>query len=874
MTLAPLLCILSAVLPVNPDSIVSYFDKIVSLPQEKVYVQTDKSDYGAGENIWFKGYLVSAVNHREDQSWSNYLYVDLLNRADSVIVSKKVRRQKNVFAGNIKLDATLPPGDYYIHSYTNWMRNEDPNFHFYKIIHVGNLINDVIATVTYTKPNANDSVATVKFLNGKVVPDHQVKVRYIYYDGKKVVRKGSEKTAFDGTMPINLPIVGAPRINVVVDDPSLTYKSDFYPAIRQADYCVTFFPEGGDLLPVELQKVTFKAQASNGYSIPVSGVVKNQRGEVVANISTVCDGMGLFYLSPKRGDVFHAEVQSSDGVTKNFGLPPVHDSGLTLKAASSSRSINYEVLKTDDINWPDTLYVVAHQRGYLKSFRLVNAEHQGYDIPDSLFADGIVHLLLLDKYGKALSERLLFVYNKNRESLTAVTDNGKYDKREKVNVVVDMKDAAGNPQKADLSVCVTDKSLVAPDSIQANIVSDLLLTSDLKGYIEHPAHYFSPDNKLAKAELDLLMMTNGWRRFKTDDLSVKPDMSYKYYVENVETFGGTVSGLFGKTKKAQVTAFAPSKGIVSMAVANDKGHFNMVGVEYPDSVTFVVAARTAKGRNGVTIQMDNQEMPQAMSNILYPVWNSASFSDDYAEKAREEYYREGGVKVIKLKEVTVRASKVPKPGDPNYMYITESDHSITEDQLKDYQNMTAFQIVQMMPGVTTANDDEGGEVLKFIRSKGRPILIINDVRYDQAADFSMLQTINGSDLQRVDLINNAIGLVTLGSAGNNGAIIITLKSIEALNNSRISLNPVRFTPRGYNKSVEFYSPVYDTPEVKDRKDSDFRSTIYWNPSLATDANGKASFSYYTNDSNASENMIIEGITSSGFPVYFVKEVDK
>jgi len=875
MTLAPLLCFLSVVLPVKPDSIVSYFDKIVSLPEEKVYVQTDKSDYGAGENIWFKGYLVSAINHREDQSWSNYLYVDLLSRADSVIVSKKVRRQRNVFAGNIKLDAALPPGDYYIHSYTNWMRNEDPSSHFYKMIRVGNLVNDVNATVTYTKQDANDIVATVNFLNGKSVPDHQVKIRYVYYDGKKLVRKGTAKTAFDGTMQMRLPLVGAPRINVVVDDPSLTYKSDLYPTIRQTDYSVTFFPEGGDLLPLQLQKVAFKAQASNGYSIPVNGVVKNQKGEVVANISTVYDGMGLFYLSPQNGDVFHAEVQSSDGVTNNFDLPLVHDSGFKLKAASSSRSINYEVLKTDDVNWPDTLYVVAHQRGCLRSFRLINAQHPGYDIPDSLFTDGIVHLLLLDKYGKAISERLLFVYNKNRESLTAVTDKGKYDKREKVNVEVDMKDAAGCPQKGDLSVCVTDNSLVTPDSIQANIVSDLLLTSDLKGYIEHPTNYFSPDNKLAKAELDLLMMTNGWRRFKTGDLSVKPDMSYKYYVENVETFGGTVSGLFGKTKKAQVTAFAPSKGIISMVTADNKGHFYIQSSrEYPDSVTFVVAARTAKGRNGVTIKMDNEETPQTASNILYPVWNNTAFSDEYAEKAREEYYREGGMKVIKLKEVTVSASKVPQPGDPNYEYITNSDHSMTGDQLKDYQNMTAYQIIQLMPGITTAMDDEGGEILKFNRSKGRAMLIINDMRYDQAADYSMLQTINGSDIQRIDLVNNGIGLVTLGSTGNNGAIVITLKSIEALNNSRISFNPVRFTPRGYNESVEFYAPVYDTPEAKDKKNSDFRSTIYWNPSLATDANGKASFSYYTNDGNASENMIIEGVTSTGNPVYFEKNVDK
>jgi len=871
MALASLLCSLSlAVLPVQPDSIISYFNKILTMPQEKVYLQTDKANYSAGENIWFKGYLVSAINHHENQVWSNYLFVDLVNRADSVVMSRKIRRQNNLFYGNLKIDANLPSGYYYLHSYTNWMLNEDQDFHYSKLLQISNVINDdFTATTTYARPDSLTIAATIKFAYQKAVPDHRIKIHYICYDGKNEVRKGTKKTEDDGTFQIEFPSVKTPRIQVIFDDPTFVYQNDFFPIATETDYSVTFFPEGGDLLPIGMQKVAFKAQGRDGYSLPVSGVVKNQRGDSVADIKTVCDGMGLMYIFPNKGDVYHAEVESTAGIKKSFTLPVVHQSGFNLKADYVSKSIHYEVDKTDDINWPDTLYVVAHERGYLRHLQIINAQRTGYNIPDKFFTDGIVHLLLLDKYGKALSERLVFVCHKDHYLLTATPEKEKYGKREKVNVNVEIKDVAGNPKKGDLSVCITDGSLVKSDSLQDNIFTNLLLTSDLKGFVEHPAYYFSPDNRLAKAERDLLMLTHGWRRFKLNDLSGKPDLSFKHYVEYGESFGGTVSNLFGKVKNAQITAVAPNRGIFAFANSDEKGHFIIQGKEYPDTTAFAVTARTAKGGKWVFIEMDKETQWQTMNKIPYPIWNKGALSDEYLQKAREEYFKAGGMKVINLKEVVVKASKIPKPGDPNYFYTSMSDRSISGDALKDYATMNAFEIARILPGVTSTNED-GEEVLCFTRNNKRPILIINDVIYAEASDYSFLQSINGTDVERVDAIIDGAGLGLLGSRGSNGAIIITLKSIDALKGRDTNPNIVKFTPRGYDKSIEFYEPTYDTPAAKEKSEPDFRSTIYWNPKLAADETGKASFSFYTTDSNASENMIIEGITTDGSPVYFEK----
>lgn len=865
--LSSLLCSLALVVPFHPDSIVSYFNKITKVPQEKVYLQTDKSNYGVGENIWFKGYLVNAISHSEKQVLSNYLYVDLVNQADSVVMSRKIRRQDSIFCGNIKLDATLPAGYYYLRSYTNWMLNEDPAFHYSKLMQIGNSINDdFAATASYMKPDSLTMAALIRFTYRNSMPDHRISIRYICYDGKRVVKKGGAKTEVDGSLRVQYPCKGSSRIHILFDDPTFTYQNDFFPQISSTDYQVTFFPEGGDLQPMDMQQVAFKAQGSNGYSLPVTGAVLNEKGDTVANVKTLYDGMGWFSISPQRGASFYAVLVSDAGVKKSFPLPAIHPSGFNLRANYVGNVIHYEVRKTDDLAWPDTMYVAVHERGFLRYLQAINAQHTVGVLPDNSFMDGIVHILLIDKIGRTINERLIFVKHPNQLSLAVSTDKIDYGKRDKVLVNLNLKDIKGNPVCGNLSVSVIDNSLVKSDSLQGNICSNLLLTSDLKGFIEHPAHYFDPANKYSKIELDLLMLTHGWRRFKLDDFTKDPDLSFKNYLEYGESFSGTVSNLFGKAKNAQITALAPHKGFFAFAKSDEKGRFIIQGIEYPDSTNFVVTAHTAKGGKRVAIDVDTETQPEMVPTIPYPSWNNQALSNDYLQNVRDGYFASGGMKVIHLKEVTVTAVKEPKPGDPNYFYTSMSDHNISGDRLKLYANMSVFDIARTLPGVIDA-DEDGEQVLNFMRNHKRPLLIINDIPYEEASDYSLLQTINGDQVDRIDEITGT-GVSMLGSKGSDGAIVITLKSIDALTNSNSSLNIIRFTPRGYDKTVEFYSPAYDTPIAKSKDNSDFRSTVYWNPRLKADAQGKSSFSFYTNDSGSPEKMIIEGITSNGIPVYW------
>ena len=101
----------SALAP-EPDfggSVINYFQTIGKTPQEKLYLHLDKPYYGAGEEIWFRGYLLNAITHM-DNSPSNYIYVELTDRGDSVLQRFKFRRDSLGFRGSIPLPADLPAG--------------------------------------------------------------------------------------------------------------------------------------------------------------------------------------------------------------------------------------------------------------------------------------------------------------------------------------------------------------------------------------------------------------------------------------------------------------------------------------------------------------------------------------------------------------------------------------------------------------------------------------------------------------------------------------------------------------------------------------------------------------------------------------------
>lgn len=848
------------------DTIIANFSLMERIPKEKLYLHLDKPFYGAGEKIWFKGYLVNATTH-QDNSQSNFIITELINRSDSIVERKKIRRDSLGFHNAFTLPATLPAGDYYLRGYSNWMLNEDPDFFFSRNIKIGNSIdNTIVSSIEYQQEDDTHYTAKIKFTSNVQAVFENTTIKYLYLENGKIKNKGKKKTDENGWISISLPDLKSPaarRIEVEFDDPQYTYKRTFHLPVFTNDFDVKFFPEGGALLSIPHQNVAFKAQGADGFSKEVEGFLFNSKGDTLTNFRSEHNGMGIFTMNPVDNETYYVTVRTNDSITKRFDLPAIEPKGISIAMSHYKQEIRYEIQKTEATEWPQKLFLLAHTRGKLAILQPINPKRTFGKMNDSLFTEGITHFMLIDEQGNALSERLIFVPDHKPNQWQITADQPTYGKREKVSLQIAAKDNEGNPVERTFSVSITDRKSIQPDSLADNILSNLLLTSDLKGYVEDPAYYFLNQDARTLRSIDYLMMTHGWRRHKMENVLRTPSLNFTNYIEKGQTISGRIMGFFGaNVKKGPICVLAPKYNIIATTETDEKGQF-IVNTSFRDSTTFLVQARTKKGFAGVDILMDPPQYPVATHKAPY-LNGAATFMEDYLMNTRDQYYMEGGMRVYNLKEVTVTAKR-ERPSSKSIYTGGINTYTVEEDRLQGY-GQTAFDAASRLPSVTITN---GSEI--HIRNNSEPaIIVIDDIVYEDASD--ILKDIQVSDMSSISLLRGADAVI-LGPRASGGAVVITLKDPRNLP-ARPAQGIITYTPLGYSESVEFYHPTYDTPEKKNAQRSDFRSTVYWNPELRLDAEGKATIEYYTPDSTAPEDIIIEGVDKNGKVCRILQTINK
>lgn len=629
------------------------------------------------------------------------------------------------------------------------------------------------------------------------------------------------------------------------------------------DFDVKFFPEGGALINIPHQNVAFKAQGADGFSKEIEGFLFNSKGDTLTNFRSEHNGMGIFTMNPVNNETYYVTVRTNDSITKRFDLPAIEPKGISIAMSHYKQEIRYEIQKTEATEWPQKLFLLAHTRGKLAILQPINPKRTFGKMNDSLFTEGITHFMLIDEQGNALSERLIFVPDHKPNQWQITTDQPTYGKREKVSLQIAAKDSEGNPVEGTFSVSITDRKSIQPDSLADNILSNLLLTSDLKGYVEDPAFYFLNQDARTLRSIDYLMMTHGWRRHKMENVLRTPSLNFTNYIEKGQTISGRIMGFFGaNVKKGPICVLAPKYNIIATTETDEKGQF-IVNTSFRDSTTFLVQARTKKGFAGVDILMDPPQYPVATHKA--PYFNGATtFMEDYLMNTRDQYYMEGGMRVYNLKEVTVTAKR-ERPSSKSIYTGGINTYTVEEDRLQGY-GQTAFDAASRLPSVTITN---GSEI--HIRNNSEPaIIVIDDIVYEDASD--ILKDIQVSDMSSISLLRGADAVI-LGPRASGGAVVITLKDPRNLP-ARPAQGIITYTPLGYSESVEFYHPTYDTPEKKNAQRSDFRSTVYWNPELRLDAEGKATIEYYTPDSTAPEDIIIEGVDKNGKVCRILQTINK
>lgn len=829
----------------------NFLTLVRDLPQEKVYLHTDKSAYTVGEDVWFRAYGVHALLGTPEIP-SRFIYVDLIDKRDSLVERVKVGMRDSCFYGQLPLSKSLQQGEYCLRAYTYNLQKQGKDYLFNKKIRVLNPQDSKVQTDISYRKERNGYIATIKFLDGNGVPYVHVPVTCSVGKRKSIYSDRKIYTDREGMLEMKIDSANeVVRLAFAEGKPFYFERHIRVPELLD-DFDVQFFPEGGTLLVGNRQQVAFKAMGSDGHSMEVTGMVY-QDSIPMLEIASEHDGMGSFLLPVNWGKRFRALVKTANGMEKWFDLPDAQVDGWGVIVQKEKEMIDYLVIQGEEAALPDQLYVLVLSQGTVFDIRPVEGKTRGR-IDKDLLPEGISQMVLMDGEGKIYSQRLFFVRHNNYPSLVCESDKKKYVARDLVNLEIGFDGEYEEALAGTFSLSVTDDQKVQVDSLEDNILSNLLLTSNLRGRIENPAYYFNELTEKVARHLDLVMQTHGWTRFDPGRIARGEYPKVKYEIEVGQMISGQVKNFWGKKSQGANIALISNYGHCYMAETDENGNFVVDNILFSDNTHFLVQALSAKGRQRVEVSVREDKLITPFYDVPNTITEKKE-DEEFLEKYGLNYYYENGEKVYILDEVTITRRKVQKI---HSFYDNIADYQMDSTRLAELSDRNdLFQVLQEVPGISFTRDTSGQDI---ILRYGHPLYVVMN---DMEEDMNIVRSMPLEMLLSISILDPERGKMFFGKKGEGGALVITAKPgfVPKVKKERLNIRPFKLL--GFQEPTEFYVPRYDVDSVRRDNHYDERTTIYWNPAVKVEAGKKTKVSFFTADIYGTYAVILEGVTKNG-----------
>jgi len=851
-------------------------------PTEKVYLHFDKPYYAVNDTMWFKAYVT--IDLHQPTILSKILYVELTNEGQSV---KELKLQ--LVNGTASCYIPLTPdfakrGNYQLRAYTRWMRNSDQAYFFNRTITIGsNDPGQVLPHITFKNSISEKTgkiSAEIVYKDQDGRPYSNKKVSWKALNDDATISKGKGETNENGVLTINFTSDKPSELNsssistdLEVYDKKIVTKS-FPIQLTPPGIDVQFFAEGGYLINGIRSRVAFKTLSPDGLGVEAKGTVVDNTGATVANFATQHLGMGVFALTPESSKTYKANFTFADGSQSSFDLPNVRADGINLSVNNNNAdSLNIKITSNEGFfqkNQDKTFYVMAQSGGIVcyAAQTVLKSNIYSAAIAKNKFPTGVLQVTLFSSKGTPLSERIVFIQNHDQLNLSMKPDLSAYSRRQKTRILVSAKNKA-LPAEGNFSVAVINESIVPSDDDDTpTILSHLLLTSDLRGYIEKPNYYFNHNDDKSTSDLDVLMLTQGYRRFTYKNILADKIPPIAFFPEQGIDISGTLRNNTGlPISKGNVRLFIPDKAYSTQTTTDANGVFRFSNVIISDTSKVKITARDNPNSNSLMLKLDPFVAPPSTQyfNPVGRVINIDSTLRPYLQNSKRQF---NGPRLLQAVEIKAKL-EVKKPDHRDYSALSGlsmlADHTISGDIFKGCNFFTDCLIGG---GLGLSYDNNNFYITRNYNS-GKKIPVAYYVN-GMSVDYSYLQNVDPNMVESVEVFNSD-GFSNINkTTGTDGVLVINIKKMpkgEKISKDQLLAmlpknNEAEFIPGGYNTTRAFYSPKYDNP-ASTPSGTDFRSTIYWNPTLITDKTGNASFEFFNSDGTGTYKAVIEGIDKDG-----------
>ncbi len=789
-------------------------------PREKAYLHFDNTSYYVGDTIWFKAY-VTLAEKQVFSSISRPLYVELVDQAGHVTDKQIIKLSQGEGNGQFVLPQSMLSGYYEVRAYTRWMLAfSDPQY-------------------------------------------------------------------FSRTFPV-YQLSHSDQLERSISTYELSPSMEKRPEETREKLSLRFFPEGGQLVEGITSQVAFKAESKNEGNIQLSGTLYTKEGQEITSFETLHDGMGAFEYTPSALPAI-AKV-NFQGKQYEFTLPKALPSGYILKVGNNAGAISVTV-SCNAATPQDTLAVFISHQGRPHAYQLIHCQAnkpQQFTVLSRKLPAGVLQISLLNRAGNTLCDRFIFASPRAPLQISPKGLKEIYAPYAPIRCELQLNNAIGEPIPGKLSVSIRDAVRSDYMEYDNNIFTDLLLTSDLKGYIHQPGYYFTESSLRKQKELDILLMVHGWRKYDmTQQIGISPFTPLQLPESQLVLYGQVKSTILKNKLKdiaLSVMVKRDAEIITGQTVTDENGHFSIPLEDFEGSMEAVIQTRkVGKERNkDASILIDRHFSPATRAyryRELHPEWSNIAHWQQEAEKFDSLYMdsirRVDGLYLLDEVEIkskrrsqsTNMATKINEQSIDAYYDIRQA-----VDQLRDNGK-----VVTTIPEVMEKLNplfywDRSNDNCTY---RQKPICYIMDNKILSSTEVNMMLT-------EIDGLASII--ISKGTGGVDDEIIqntkmsnsndvdvseldkysifylIPLPRHDVLNKHETAALGTRQTVmQGYTPALEYYSPAYIDKELYMDK-ADKRRTLYWNPTVQTDENGKAVIECYNNQ--YSTPLIIQAETLS------------
>lgn len=458
----------------NPTTLRAWADRLDVqsrvLTQEVTFVHMDNSCYFQGDTVFYKAYVVRSDNGRPSDM-SRVLYTELLDN-DGYLIERQILKLKDGQAhGSFCLSDTLYCGYYELRAYTRWQLNWGVFEH------------------------EHSDRTKYWFFNRKMEEEYFRDYDKLYSRVFPVYKKSSTPGDY-------------------AHDMTLRPLRRYYRTKEEKPKAeVSFFPEGGSWVAGTEQRIAFEARSDEGEHLEGTIVVRNRQGEEVARARTEHRGRGVLTLKGQTEEKYKAEFTWGQGYKSEAKLPEAEADGVVLSVGQAGDSLRLHV-EARGLAATDSLGMTILSGGILRHQQAITRPDIG--LPLSLLPDGVAQVTVYDRQGRVWADRLTFVRHEGLMMRNLSFGGISSEMQEPYSQITLGINAR---RQGCISLAVHDKALSEPTNDDGSLLTELLLSSQIKGFVEQPGYYFEKDDEEHRRHLDLLMMTQGWRRFQWHELT-------------------------------------------------------------------------------------------------------------------------------------------------------------------------------------------------------------------------------------------------------------------------------------------------------------------------------------------------------------------